>query len=306
MTVTYNCERHMEPFVRSLEAQTTRDFVLVVVDNNSTDGTLAALERALERSSFESMIIRSAENLGVAAGNNAGIAAARARGTEEWVLIINNDVTFEPALVARLTEAAPAKIITSPLILAGDTDDIWYAGGYFDERRMLSTVHEKVGMPAAAFLGRAPWETEYAPTTCLAVPMRAFASAEVGAFHEDYFCYYDDADWIYQARIRGYRVFVDGTIVLRHFEGGASGGNRSAFSLYYLTRNRLIFVRRAKGVLVFASTAVALLLFVFASSVREPRPFFYLRHRLRGWAAGVLSGMKPLLGGDRHPVGRPA
>lgn len=287
VTVTFNSAKHLPRFFESLASQTFRDFVLVVVDNSSTDDSAARTEAFAAVGGTAVCLVRSLNNLGVAAANNLGVDAALRVGTSESIVIINNDTGFGPDFLERLCRDPQPRTLVTPVILDHDSNQVWFAGGSF--RRFLSTVHDGFGNsyrpPAAGAHVRL--SCEYAPTTCLLVPVRAFDTGDVGCFHEPYFCYYDDADWVLRARRSGYTILVDHGCLLRHYEGGSSGGNRSPFSLYYLTRNRLIFIARAKGLAAFAVAACALLVFVIASSVSEPRRWHYLRHRMRGWLAGV-------------------
>lgn len=287
VTVTFNSSRHLPRFFESLSCQTLSDFVLVVVDNASTDDSAARTDAFAALGSNHVLLVRSPSNVGVAAANNLGIKTALEAGATETILIINNDTGFEHDFLERLCRDPEPQTLVTPVILDHDSNRVWFAGGSF--RRFLSTVHDGFGNsyrpPATGTNVRL--HCEYAPTTCLLVPVRAFGTGDVGCFHAPYFCYYDDADWVLRASRAGYTILVDHGCILRHYEGGSSGGNRSPFSLYYLTRNRLIFIARAKGLAAFAIAACALVVFVIASSIAEPRRWHYLRHRMRGWLAGV-------------------
>jgi GT2 family glycosyltransferase len=264
-----------------------RDFLLVVVDNSSTDSSAADTEAFAAVGGTAVYLLRSPSNVGVAAANNLGVDAARRAGTSEAIVIVNNDTGFGPDFLSRLCRDRQPRTLVSPVILDHDSNRVWFAGGSF--RRFMSTVHDGFGDidQPSAFGAEARTTCEYAPTTCLLVPVSAFDTGDVGRFHEPYFCYFDDADWVLRARRTGYTILVDHGCLLRHYEGGSSGGNRSAFSLYYLTRNRLIFVARAQGLAAFAVAACVLLAFVIATSMFEPRRWHYLRHRTRGWLSGL-------------------
>lgn len=293
VTVTFNSSKHLPRFFESLSCQTLRDFVLVVVDNASTDDSAARTQAFAALGSNLVLLVRSPSNVGVAAANNLGIKTALHAGTSEAILIINNDTGFEHDFLERLCRDPQPRQLVTPVILDHDSNRVWFSGGSF--RRFLSTVHDGFGDPyrPPAFGSNERLACKYAPTTCLLVPLQAFDTGNVGLFHEPYFCYYDDADWVLRACRAGYTVLVDHGCQLRHYEGGSSGGNRSPFSLYYLTRNRLIFIARAKGLIAFGVAACALLAFVIASSVSEPKRWHYLRHRMRGWLAGVRAVLAP-------------
>ena len=99
----------------------------LVVDNGSTDGSVAAL-----RSEFPALpVLALAENRRFAGGNNAGIEKALAEGADA-IALLNNDTKADPALFERLLlalEQDPAAGGGAPLIYYGaPSGRIWYAG----------------------------------------------------------------------------------------------------------------------------------------------------------------------------------
>src|SRR6185503_4020206 len=84
----------------SLAASTYPAQEIVVVDNASTDGSLAAIGSAYPAVHILSLV----ENRGYAGNNNAGIAWAIEHGSD-WVLILNEDTVLAPDCVAQLVEA---------------------------------------------------------------------------------------------------------------------------------------------------------------------------------------------------------
>src|SRR4051812_29885683 len=100
--VTYNSGRFIKRCLESVLSQEYPFKEIIVVDNNSTDGTLDILER------FESRcrVIYNAENIGFAAAQNQAIGLS----DSEWVLTLNPDVL----LLKGFLEA---------LITAGNLDD---------------------------------------------------------------------------------------------------------------------------------------------------------------------------------------
>src|SRR5262245_38877676 len=80
--------------------QQTRPFdEVIVADNGSADDSVAIAEQAGAR------VLRIGSNLGFAAAVNRGIDASDA----DWIAILNNDVTLEPAWLQRLVGTAEGK-----------------------------------------------------------------------------------------------------------------------------------------------------------------------------------------------------
>ena len=81
----------LRTLLENLKVQTRRFDEVVVVDNGSTDGSADLAEQAGAR------VIRLDRNYGFAVAVNRGIAATDA----DWVAILNNDVTLDPAWLER-------------------------------------------------------------------------------------------------------------------------------------------------------------------------------------------------------------
>lgn len=290
VTVTYNSGNHLDGFFQSLENQDYTDFFVVLVDNNSSDSSVEKAKSYSKQSSYTVIIVENKDNYGVAKANNLGYQTAIDNGVGDSILFLNNDVTFDKNFLFRLCSNNRTDAIYSPIILDGNTSNIWYKSGCFNKRRLLSTEHHDYGKGYDGLAIESPQrvETEYAPTTCLLVPLGALDEKCVGTFYEPYFCYYDDSDWVYRAKKCGMSIFVDHSAVLRHFEGGSSGGNRSPFSLYYLTRNRLIFIYRSLGLWYFLFSVLVFFAFIIATSFREKKMILYLKNRLKGWVDAIL------------------
>ena len=110
---------------------------LVVVDNDSSDGSVSALGREFP----EVEVLAQPENRRFAGGCNAGLRRALDEGADA-VMLLNNDTEADPGLVEKLLLALaeePRAGAASPLIcFKQPLDVIWYAGGRCVPRRLLS------------------------------------------------------------------------------------------------------------------------------------------------------------------------
>ena len=84
----------------------TRDFELILVDNGSTDGTVAYLQELASRHPNVRLILNR-RNLGFPAGCNQGMAAARGR----YVVLLNNDTVVSEGWLEGLIAAAQADMV---------------------------------------------------------------------------------------------------------------------------------------------------------------------------------------------------
>ena len=226
--VNFNSGELLERCLCALEKQTHPSFQTIVVDNGSSDGSV----NAVEASHLGTRLIRLKKNVGFAAGNNAGIAAAE---DSVWIACLNPDAFPEPDWLSKLMGAVAARgpnaffgcrmlQAESPDRLDG-TADVYHVSGLAWRRDH--------GMPVAE--GVMTTEEIFGPCAAAAVYPRK-ALLDVGGFDESYFCYFEDVDLAFRLRLVGYRCWYVPDAVVRHV-GSAITGQRSDFSVYHGHRN---------------------------------------------------------------------
>src|ERR1035437_10364360 len=113
--VNYNAGPLLHEAARSALAEGACE--VVVVDNASVDGSADSLIAAVKDENIR--LIRNADNLGFAAGCNAGVRATKAPA----VLFLNPDCRLEPGALARLSEVLDSAAdigMVGPLLLNPD------------------------------------------------------------------------------------------------------------------------------------------------------------------------------------------
>ena len=113
---TFNAEEFVGRAIESARSQHGLG-ELILVDDGSTDGTVAVLEAAA-RSDPRVRVLRLRENCGSSAARNAGLAVARG----EWVAMLDAHDAFAPDRLARLI---PFAVETGADVVADDL-------GYYD------------------------------------------------------------------------------------------------------------------------------------------------------------------------------
>jgi N-acetylglucosaminyl-diphospho-decaprenol L-rhamnosyltransferase len=201
-------------------------FEVLLVDNGSRDGSPAL---ASERHTALRVILNG-ENLGFAAGNNRGAAAARG----DWLVFLNNDTRAEPEWLERLYTAAMAHpdfaLFTSRIVFLYDPSVVDSAGdGYLRAGGAFKRGH---GAEATAFT--TPREVFGACGGAFMIRRRTFEM--LGGFDPRFFMVHEDVDLSYRARLRGFRCWYVADAVVRHV-GSGSLGVASPSAVFYGQRN---------------------------------------------------------------------
>ena len=237
VVVNYNGAAFIQRFAESLAHVDYASRHVVIVDNASTDGSDAELQRLLP----DAVLLRAPENLGTAGGNNIGIRYCLDEGFDR-ILILNNDTVLTDDFLSKLVAFADERTIVVPKILYYDDPRLISThAGDFDWRFGLfsNTFHGKPDGPAT----NRPRDLRTASFCCALVPAAAFR--EAGLLDERFFMYYEETDWLRLALAAGFRLRYDPEAVVYHMESASSGGGwMTPFKHYYATRNRLYLVRK--------------------------------------------------------------
>ena len=227
--INFNSGNFLARSVAALQAPTYRAFTTMVVDNASTDDSVAVMHKRFP----EITVIQAPGNLGFAGGNNLAIREIR---DCHWVALLNPDAFPEPNWLSRLMAAAhthreyssfASRIVfdSDPEMLDGAGDEYHLSG--FAWRRMHRSPVTDASKSVEVF----------APSATAAL-YRKEVLDEAKGFDERYFCYYEDVDLGLRLRLLGYRSLYVADAVVRHVGSGITG-RRSAFVTYHTQRNRI-------------------------------------------------------------------
>ncbi len=204
--VTYNSGRYIKRCLESVLAQKGPQFEVIVVDNNSTDGTRDILERYEDRCT----ILYNDRNVGFAAAQNQAIRLARGN----WVLTLNPDVLLMPYFIQALLEAGRldnriGTVCGKLLVMSPDFDidarpRVDSTGIYFTPYlRHLDRGSRQIDN--GHYLKR---EYVFGATAAAALYRREMIddiSIDGEFFDSDFFVYREDADVAWRAQLMGWR-----------------------------------------------------------------------------------------------------
>ncbi len=220
-------------------------FEVIVVDNASTDNSLARLPDVPWLT-----VKRLASNVGFAAGTNS--AAMQATG--RYVLMLNPDTESSPGSLARLktflSENSDVGAVGARLVHGDGRDQrsAWYGfpglsqalidALYLWKWPLLPGVRNSEAPPIQ---GDTPRDVDHLLGACILIPANVWQS--VGPLDEGYFLFLEETDWCMRARQAGWRVVRLPDAVVRHF-GEHSVYQAPDSSLVHYYRSYVRFVRR--------------------------------------------------------------
>ncbi|GFO64799.1 glycosyltransferase family 2 protein [Geomonas paludis] len=230
--VNWNGLGHLPECLDSLQEQTFGDFETIVVDNGSSDGSLAYLQQRKDV-----RLVPLQENVGFAAGNNAALPFARG----EYLVTLNNDTKAQPDWLEKLVEVAgrhPEAGMVGCRILS-----------YSEPERIdsLGMAICKDGMSRGNYRGRRFAELAIEPdveilfpSACVALYRRAMID-EIGFFDGDFFAYCEDSDLGLRGRLAGWQAVLARDAVVYH-KYSMTAGSLSPLKLYLVERNHFYAV----------------------------------------------------------------
>lgn len=248
------------------------EYKIVVCDNGSSDDSLQEIRtwadyrdvRYIEYNSTDAeaggsmaadpelTLIRNDENLGFAGGNNVGLRYAMARGDSDYCWLLNNDTVVEPDalthLATRMQQQPVPGICGSTILLYHNRKRIQALGGGHYCRWIGLPWHYGRFTRWGGEINHQRVETwmNYVEGASMLVS-RQFLD-EVGLLSEEYFLYFEEADWALRAGGR-FKLGYAPQSIIYHKVGGSIGTSSNPATMsytsdYFNIRNRLLFTRR--------------------------------------------------------------
>jgi len=224
------------------------DYNIVIVDNNSSNDSLAKLKQWLvdnkEKSIKlnETVLIENIVNNGYAGGNNLGIKYIIEKNDYDYVWILNNDTVVDKLALYHLVK------------IASQNKQIGICGSkilYYDRRDTIQSIGSKVNYTFGYVSNISD------PTKVETIDSVMGASffitnkciSTVGFLPEEYFLFLEESDYCIMAVKYGFKIKVALDSIVFHKEGCSTGGssdyrNRSESADLLSFRSRIIFGRK--------------------------------------------------------------
>ena len=234
ITVNYNGLNDTCALIDSIPFN--EDMEVIVVDNGSRENEASILQTRYPHIK----VIRSDQNLGFAGGNNLGMKVALGK----YLYLINNDTVFKyfnpQALINRLGTSPKIGMVCPKIRFDWDNNPIQFAG--YTALSAITVRNRAIGF-GEEDKGQydTPHQTPYAHGA--AMMLKREVVNKVGFMPECYFLYYEELDWSMMINRAGYEIWYEPASTIYHKESQSTGQN-SPLRTYYITRNRLLLVKR--------------------------------------------------------------
>ena len=234
VTINYNGLKDTCGLIDSIPFNSNME--VIVVDNASKQDEASTISEKYPHVK----VIRSNQNLGFAGGNNLGIKEAQGK----YILLINNDTYLKEfridPLIERLESSNKIAIVCPKLRFAWGSNPIQFAG--YTPLSRITVRNQAIGFGKE---DKGQYDcahpTPYAHGA--AMLMKRAAIEKVGLMPECFFLYYEELDWSMMFTRAGYEIWYDPACTVYHKESQTTGQN-SPLRTYYITRNRLLLVKR--------------------------------------------------------------
>ncbi|MBR1670257.1 MAG: glycosyltransferase family 2 protein [Butyrivibrio sp.] len=293
----YNGIKYLDDCLKSLMRQTFSDFDITVVDNASDDGSCERLKERWLGTRDMVKLIELSENTGFANAVNVGIRASgeNKETAGEYVFLLNNDAFCDENALKSLVRvmdhkrklfSAQGKMLQAkePYKI-DDCGDLYCALGWaFTPGKDADNRHFSAREPVtSACAGAAIYRREY--------------FEKVGLFDENHFCYLEDVDIGYRARLKGYANIMEPSAIVYHVGSASSGSRYNEFKVELTAGNNIYLIYKNMPAVQILFNLPLILAGIVIKHV------FYLRQGLgMAHVKGLLAGIKKILRGSDKKV----
>lgn len=229
--VNWNGLKYLQECLKSLEKINYRNCEIIIVDNNSSDGS----QEFIKKNYPETKIIQNNKNLGFAEANNRGYEKTEG----EYVLLLNNDTIVEKDFLSPLVEyldSHPEMGVVQPKILLwNNPTKIQLVGSYLINSGFLYYFGYEKDKDRNQF--DKPIEIFSAVGACMLI--RRDVIKKVGLFDNDFFAYFEETDFCWRVWLAGYKIVYLPQPIIYHKGAATSSLMAPSFIQFHSFKNRI-------------------------------------------------------------------
>jgi hypothetical protein len=241
VSINWNNFKDTREFIHSILSISYKNYILIIVDNNSTDNSLEMLEDEFKEQVKNGKIIfiKSEINRGFASGNNLGIRYA-IDAQCDLVLMINNDTVVSPdflePMIDRMYSSKNIGVVTGKIYYYDNKNLLWSIGGELNLLKASAKYYgtnvidkgqfdkiEKLGVASGCFM-----------------LMDCSMLKKIGLLSEQYFFRGEEWEFSYRVRKNGYEIAFEPKARIYH-KVSRSHNRFSYYDIYSAYRGKLIF-----------------------------------------------------------------
>jgi GT2 family glycosyltransferase len=203
-------------------------------------------KQAYRAANEQLVIIQNEQNFGYSEGNNIGMRYAL-KAAADYILLLNNDTVVDKDFLTELVRVAEQDEsigAIGPKICFYEAPQVIQSTGArinFWTGRAIALNWEKADYVLESSSSQKLLSVDYIYGACFLISRRIIE--EVGELDPQYFLYGEELDWCIRISRAGYKIVCDLDSKIWH-KGMASTSKEKRFSVYYLERNRVIYVRK--------------------------------------------------------------
>jgi GT2 family glycosyltransferase len=285
----WNGKELLGPCLETLYRQQFDDFETILVDNGSTDGSVAFVEKNFPQVT----IVRLDENRGFSGAVNVGLTASRA----PFVCLLNNDTEVDGRWLGNLVNALAADpqagSAASKVLFFSEPQSVNSAG---DEFSLFGVAYQRRLTRGDAELFN---QSRYVFSACGAAALyRRELFDKIGVFDEAFFAYQEDVDFGFRAQLTGYRCLYVADAVIYH-KYHKTSSKVATFTLHLRERNKYFVLIKNLPIKFFLLCAPLFLLheaFALLQAIRfnHVRVYFAARWDVRRYLPQLLRSRRQI------------
>lgn len=270
--VNWNARQYLEKCIKSLLAQTHKNFEIILVDNASTDDSVEFVERNFPQVN----IIKNKENVGFAKGNNIGIENSKG----DLLAFFNPDAVADKEWLSKLVS-----VIESSDKIGGVAGKLYYLDNKYGKNAVFCTwskIDPYSANPTNFFHDEPISQVDY--LTGAAMLLKRDVINKVGLLDTDYFLYFEETDLCARIIRAGYELIYVPNAIAWHAVSPSSSSDKK---IYFMERNRFRFAVKnfdSSYIPIFITIYLAESLMIFFRDIKK-NDFVRTKIRLRalGW-----------------------
>lgn len=273
----YNGEKYIKKCLESLLNQSLKPDEIIIVDNNSTDGSLKLLNSEFKDNVC---IISLEKNTGFSVAVNEGIKASKS----EFIALLNNDTELDKDWLKELYTV----IQKDEKIFSCCSKMIRY-----DNRNIIDDAGDEYSILGWSFKrgdGKSIdnyTKTEEVFSSCAGAAIyRKTILDEIGFFDENFFAYLEDIDISYRARIFGYKNYYSHKAKVYHIGSATSGSRHNSFKVRLAARNNIFLIYKNMPIIQLVINIPFIFIGIFIKSI-----YFTIKGLGKSYILGIKDGI---------------